>query len=69
MPSIFTSELALGKSIANLCTKLVLQYWKEQQQTAESFVMLKEKNCLISSAQFMYSWNYNSIFQLNSLSF
>lgn len=49
MPSIFTSELTLGKSIANLCTKLVLQYWREQQQTGESFVMLKEE--IVSSLQ------------------
>ena len=72
MPSIFTNELTLGKSIVNLCTKLILCHWREQTQTAESLVKLKEEklfcDCSISSAQFKYSWNNSSsIFQLNSI--
>lgn len=56
MPSIFTNELTLGKSMVNLCTKLILWHWREQKQTAESLVKLKEEklfpDCLISSARF-----------------
>lgn len=43
MPSIFTNELTLGKSIVNLCTKVLLWHWREQKQTIEHLVKLKEE--------------------------
>lgn len=43
-PSIFTNELTLGKSIVNLCTKLILWHWREQKQTAESLVKQRKRS-------------------------